>query len=56
VASLRNPPGPLNILEEAAARGLLDFEQTIAQLRTTNFRVKNSILAEFLARLRTREN
>ena len=48
--------GTLNILEEAAARGLLDFEQTIARLRATNFRVRNSLLAEFLARSRARKN
>ena len=48
--------GTLNILEEAAARGLLDFEQTIARLRATNFRVRNSVLAEFLARVRARKN
>jgi predicted nucleic acid-binding protein len=46
--------GTLNILEEAAARGLLDFEQTLARLRASNFRVKNSLLAEFLARARAR--
>ena len=48
--------GTLNILEEGAARGLLDFEQTIARLRATSFRVKNSVLAEFLARSRVRKN
>jgi predicted nucleic acid-binding protein len=48
--------GTLNILEEAAARGLLDFEQTLARLRATNFHVRDSILAEFLARVRARKN
>jgi predicted nucleic acid-binding protein len=47
--------GTLNVLEEAAARGLIDFEQTIARLRATNFRVKNSILSESLARVRARQ-
>jgi len=46
--------GTLNILEEAAVRGLLDFEQTVARLRATNFRIKNSVLAEFVARARAR--
>lgn len=48
--------GTLNILEEGAMRGLLDFEQTVARLRATNFRVKNSVLAEFLARARARRD
>jgi predicted nucleic acid-binding protein len=46
--------GTLNIIEEAAARGLLDFEQTVARLRATNFRVRNSVLDEFFARVRAR--
>jgi predicted nucleic acid-binding protein len=47
--------GTLNILEEAAVRNLLDFSQAIARLRATNFRVKNSVLAESLARVRARK-
>jgi len=48
--------GTLNILEQAASRGLLDFEQAVAELRATNFRVKDSVLTGFLARSRTHKN
>ena len=48
--------GTLNILEEAAARGLLDFEQAVARLLATNFHIRNSVLREFLARVRGRKN
>jgi predicted nucleic acid-binding protein len=56
VANGLRTAGTLNILEEAAARGLLDFEQTIARLRATNFRVRNSVLAESISRVRARKD
>ncbi len=48
--------GTLTILEEGAARGILDFDQVIARLRATNFRVTNSILASSFARVRGRKD
>lgn len=48
--------GTLHILEAAAARGLLDFERAVARLLATNFHIRNSMLSEFLARVRARKN
>ena len=37
--------GTINIIAEAAVNGLLDYKETIAQLRTTtNFRVHDDIV------------
>jgi len=42
--------GTLGVLEDAASRGFLDLSVSLARLRTTNFRVSESLLQWFLDR------
>lgn len=47
--------GTLGVLDDAAARGLVDLGSAIGRLRTTNFRASDSLLEWFLARDRQRK-
>lgn len=47
--------GILGVLDDAAARGLVDLGAAIGRLRTTNFRASDSLLEWFLARDRQRK-
>ncbi len=49
------PIGTVNVLEAADECNLLDFEQAIAKLRATNFRVEQSIVDAALDRVRRRK-
>jgi predicted nucleic acid-binding protein len=42
--------GTIGILEQAAIRGLIDLPDVCARLRTTNFRIHDSIIQSALAR------
>lgn len=48
------PVGTLNILEEAAAKGLHDFEQAITALLTTNFHIRPELIDRARTRLAAR--
>ena len=47
--------GTLGMLEEADRRGLLDFEAAISKLRSTNFRVREAVIAQLIQRVRDRK-
>jgi uncharacterized protein len=42
--------GTVGVLEQAARRGLIDLPAVCARLRTTNFRIHDSIMQSALAR------
>jgi predicted nucleic acid-binding protein len=42
--------GTVGVLEQAALRGLIDLPDVCARLRTTNFRIHNTIIQSALAR------
>ena len=48
--------GTLNILEAADTRGLVDFEDAIARLRSTNFHVSDALIDALIAKRRTRRS
>lgn len=45
--------GTLGVIERSARMGLVDFDQTIARLRTTSFWVRDSTIEEIRHRLRS---
>ena len=47
-----NVVGTLGILEEAARRGLIDVEQSIKELKNTNFRASETLYQSVLDRVR----
>ncbi len=47
--------GTLGVLDDAAARGLVDLSAAIGRLRSTNFRAADSLLEWFLTRDRERK-
>ncbi len=49
------PIGTINVLESADQRGLLDFEDAVAKLRETTFRIDQTILDIALDRVRRRK-
>ena len=42
--------GTLSILDEAEQAGLVNFDDAVAQLRKTSFRVSHAVLAEIRAK------
>lgn len=46
--------GTLSVLEQSAAGGWIDFEEHIARLRATNFRLDDPLVAEARDRLRAK--
>jgi predicted nucleic acid-binding protein len=46
--------GTLGVLERSAAGGWIDFEEYIARLRATNFRIDEQLVAEARERLRAK--
>jgi predicted nucleic acid-binding protein len=49
------PVGTLTLLEEAATVGLINFEELLAKLRSTNFRLTESLVLEARERLNSRK-
>jgi predicted nucleic acid-binding protein len=47
--------GTLGVLDLADARGLTDFKQALAKLRTTTFRASPRLISQFLDRYQTRQ-
>jgi predicted nucleic acid-binding protein len=42
--------GTLSVLDEADQAGLVNFEQAVAQLQKTSFRVSQAVVAEIMKR------